>query len=189
MHFKIEGEVLLNLDIALKKILVLYQQEYLGEKNTKISPCRTLLFYVAHDVFIKVSLFQEICSAQKILGCAHVTFSLTFHTNAWLFVNLSIYWKLIQDNINHKFSIPRIYFLALFWMRYDIFCAYKYLHQKLWLIFEKYILFLFIKIGIMIFVSVILKKMQIIFLHNYLRCFKIPKRYISICSNISDYVV
>ena len=119
---------------------------------------------------------------QKIIGCAHVTFSLTFHTNAWVFVNLPIYWKLIQDQINHKFSKPRIFFLVLFWMRYNIFCAYKYLHQKLWLMFEKDILFLIIKIGVMIFVSVILKKMHIIFLHNYLRCFKIPKRYISNCS-------
>ena len=40
---------------------------------------------------------------------------------------------------------------------------------------KKYILFIFINIGIIIFVSVILRKIKIIFIHNYLRCYKIPK--------------
>ena len=53
-------------------------------------------------------------------------------------------------------------------------------------ILKKYILFLFINIGIIIFVSVILKKMEIIFSHIYLRCCKIPKEYSSNSSNISD---
>ena len=39
----------------------------------------------------------------------------------------------------------------------------------------------------MIFVSVILKTIKIIFIHNYLCCCKIPKGYISNSSNISDY--
>ena len=46
-------------------------------------------------------------------------------------------------------------------------------------------LFLFINIGIIIFVSFILKKIAIIFIPIYLRCCKIPKRY---SSNSSDYV-
>ena len=40
----------------------------------------------------------------------------------------------------------------------------------------------------MIFVTVILKKIKIIFIHNYLRCCKILKRYSFNSSNISDYV-
>ena len=43
-------------------------------------------------------------------------------------------------------------------------------------------------IGIIIFVSVILKKKKMIFLHNYLRCCKIPKGYSSNSSNISGYI-
>ena len=49
-------------------------------------------------------------------------------------------------------------------------------------------LFLFLNIGIKIFLSVILKKIKNIFIHNYLRCWKIPKEYISNSSNISDYL-
>ena len=48
------------------------------------------------------------------------------------------------------------------------------------------ILFLFINIGVIIFVSVILKQIKIIFTHDYLRCCKIPKEYSSNSSNISD---
>ena len=44
-------------------------------------------------------------------------------------------------------------------------------------------------IGIIIFVSVILKKMKIIFIHIYLRCCEIPKGYSSNSSNISDYII
>ena len=44
-------------------------------------------------------------------------------------------------------------------------------------------LFLLINYGIIIFVSVILKKIIAIFIHNYLRCCKIPEEY---KSNISD---
>ena len=40
----------------------------------------------------------------------------------------------------------------------------------------------------MIFVSVILKKIQIIFIYNHLRCCKIPNECISNSSNISDFV-
>ena len=110
LFVKVESEVLLNLDIAMKKKIVLYQsllkrsinigaqlvkgrvspllflkivKKYLNfgkncpvcehvwvklstemqfwRKNTKISPCGALLLYVAHEVFIEVSLFQEIC--------------------------------------------------------------------------------------------------------------------------------
>ena len=55
-------------------------------------------------------------------------------------------------------------------------------------ILKIYILFLFINIGITIFVSLILKKIKVIFIHNYLRCCKIPKGSSSNSSNIRDYV-
>ena len=45
-----------------------------------------------------------------------------------------------------------------------------------------------LNVGIIIFVRVISKKIKIIFIHNYLRCCKIPKGYTSNSSNISDYV-
>ena len=44
------------------------------------------------------------------------------------------------------------------------------------------------QIDIIIFVSVILKKIKIILIPIYLRCCKIPKAYSSNSSNISDYV-
>ena len=53
---------------------------------------------------------------------------------------------------------------------------------------RRYVLFLFINIRIIIFVSVILKVVKTIFIHNYLRYCKIPKGYSSSSSNISDYV-
>ena len=56
------------------------------------------------------------------------------------------------------------------------------------LISRRYISFLSIDIGIIIFVSFILKKIKIIFIPIYLRCYKIPKRYISSSSNSSDNV-
>ena len=69
-------------------------------------------------------------------------------------------------------------------------CTYKYLHfRKLGKCqIEEDILFLFINIGIVIFVSVILKKTKIIFIPIYLRCSKIPKGYSSNISNISENV-
>ena len=48
--------------------------------------------------------------------------------------------------------------------------------------------FLYINIGIIVFVSVILKKLKIIFIPIYLRCCKIPEEYSSNSSNISDNV-
>ena len=52
-------------------------------------------------------------------------------------------------------------------------------------ILKKIILFLFRNIGIVIFVSVILKNIKIIVIPIHLRCCEIPKRY---SSNISNYV-
>ena len=49
-------------------------------------------------------------------------------------------------------------------------------------------LFLLINIGIIVFVSVIFKKIKIIAIPIYLRCCKIPKVYSSNSSNINDYV-
>ena len=106
----------------------------------------------------------------KILGCASVTFILTFHPNfhpsIWNFANVSINRKLYQDNIRLVFWKPRMFCLVLFWMRYNIVCTYKYTHYKLWLglFWRRYILFLFINISIIIFVSVILKKIKVIFI-------------------------
>ena len=54
--------------------------------------------------------------------------------------------------------------------------------------FEEDILFLFVNIVIIIFVSVILKKIKIIFTPIQLRCCKNSQRISSNSSNISDYV-
>ena len=56
------------------------------------------------------------------------------------------------------------------------------------LLWRRYISYLFINIGIIISISVVLKKIKITFIHIYLRCCKVPKRYSSNSSNISDYV-
>ena len=40
----------------------------------------------------------------------------------------------------------------------------------------------------MIFVNVILKMIKVIFIHNYLHCYKIPKGYSFNSSNVSDYL-
>ena len=95
----------------------------------KFPPWRALLLYDAYEVFIEVSLFQKICSAPKNSWCASVTFRLTFHTTVWVFVNLTVYRKLIHDNISHAFWKPRIFCLVLFWMKYKIVSTYKYLHD------------------------------------------------------------
>ena len=50
---------------------------------------------------------------REIQVCAPVTFSLTFHTNTWVFVNLLIYRKLIDD-IRHVFRKARMFSLVLF---------------------------------------------------------------------------
>ena len=47
---------------------------------------------------------------------------------------------------------------------------------------------IFIYIDIIIFPSVILKKIKIIFIRDHLRCCKIPKGYSSSSSSISNYV-
>ena len=59
--------------------------------------------------------------------------------------------------------------------------------KKLWLVLfsTRYVLILFINIGIINFVSVILKKIKFIAIPIYLHCCKIPEGY---SSNISDYV-
>ena len=104
---------------------------------------------------------------QKISGCAPVTFNLILHSNShpnvWLFANLSIYSKLIHDNISLVFSRPKIFCLVSFWSIYKIVCTYKYLLDKLWfvLLWRRYVLFLVITIGIIISVSVILKKINL----------------------------
>ena len=72
-------------------------------------------------------------------------------------------------------------------MRYKIVCTYKYLHlEPLVSVILKniYILYLFINIGIIIFVSFILKKIKMIFIAIYLSCCKIPREYSSNSSNI-----
>ena len=133
----------------------------------KLFPCGALRLYVLHEVFIKVLLLQKTCPAPKISGCAPVTFNLILHSNShpnvWLFANLSIYSKLIHDNISLVFSRPKIFCLVSFWSIYKIVCTYKYLLDKLWfvLLWRRYVLFLVITIGIIISVSVILKKINL----------------------------
>ena len=79
--FKIENEVLLNLDIAMKKKIGLYQLFWIkyinlgtqlarGEEKfisffSKIFHCGALLLYVVLEVFVEVPLFQETWSAPK----------------------------------------------------------------------------------------------------------------------------
>ena len=118
-------------------------------KNKKLFWCGALFLYVVHEVFIEVSLFQETCSARKILDFAPVTFNLTFHPNCHpnilVYVNLPIYRQLIHDNISLVFWKPTIV-LVLFWRKYKI---------------------LFVHINICItetLVGVILKKIYIIFI-------------------------
>ena len=152
-------------------------QEYLGQKMRKFLPAEPF-FRMSHmKCLSKCSYSKKSVLPRKTPGCAPVGFILTFHpnfhTNLWVFANLPIYKKLNHDNISH-----------VFYMRYKIVGTQKYLHQKL----DVYILFLIINIGIIIFVSVILKKIKIIFIHNYLHCCKVSKGYISNSSNISDYV-
>ena len=131
---------------------------------------------------------------RKILGCAPITlpklFILTFILVSGFLEIYPFTEKSIHDNISLVFWKPRIFCLVLFWMGYNIVCTYKYMHLKLWFVifWRRYISFLFINIGIIIFVSVILKKIKIIFIPIYLRCCKIPKGYSSNSSNISDNV-
>ena len=56
------------------------------------------------------------------------------------------------------------------------------------MLFEEDISFLYINTGIIVFVSVILKKIKTIFISFYLHCRKIPEEYSSNSSNISDNV-
>ena len=167
----------------------------LGEKKF---PCRIFLCMACMKWLLKCFYSKKLILPQKVTGCAPVTFNITFqtnfHSNIWVFANLPIYRKSIHNNICLVFWKPKIFSLVLFCRRYEIVCTYKYLHWKLWLVlsWRRYVLFLFIflfiNIGIIIFVSVILKKIKIIFIHNYLRCCKISKGHISNSSNISDYV-
>ena len=121
----------------------------------------------------------------KLPGGAPVTFSLTlhpnFHPNILVFANSPIYRKLIHDNISLVFWEPIIFYIALFRKRYKILFVHIniYALQKLWsvLFWRRYKLFLFINISIIIFVSVILKKIKIIFIIIiYLCCCKYSRK-------------
>ena len=152
-----------------------------------------LFFWISYMKHLsKCPYFKKPVLPRKIPGCMPVTLILTFHPNfhrnICVFGNLPIYRKLIHNNISLGFWKPRIFCLVLFWRRHKIAWTYKY--QKLWLVlfWRRYILFLLINIGIIIFVSVILRKMKIISVHYYLCWCKIPKGNSSNSSNISDYV-
>ena len=103
-------------------------------KNTKIFPCKALILYVVHKVFIKVHLdkqetcFQETCSAPKDSWLRACNSHPSFHPNIWLFTNLPIYRKSIHDNVSLVFWKPKIFCLVLFWRRFKIVFTYKYLH-------------------------------------------------------------
>ena len=93
--------------------------------------------------------------------------------------------------IKHIFILLPFQISSEIWkMTYIHINIYRYIYQKLWLVlfWRRYLLFLFINIGIITFVSVILNKIKIIFTPIYLRCCKIPKGYSSNSSNINDYV-
>ena len=128
---------------------------------------------------------KKLVLPQKIPSCASVISNLTFHpnfhSNILIFVNLPIYRKLIHDNISLVFWKPKPFCLVLFWRRDKIVCTYKHLHYKLWLVllWRRYVLFLVINIGIIISVSVILKKIKFILTPIYLHCCNIPEGYSS----------
>ena len=157
----------------------------LQQKQENISLRSPSFVRRARSVYQSASIPRNLVCPQKFPGCAPVTFNLTFHPNfhpnIWLFANLPIYSKLIHDNINLVFWKPTIFCLVLFWRRYKIVCTYKHLHYKLWLVlfWRRYVLFLVINIGIMISVSVILKKIKFIVILIYLHCCNIPKGYSS----------
>ena len=102
---------------------------------------------------------------RKIPGCAPVTFNLTFHPNfhpnIWVFANLPIYRKLIHET----FALETLVSVILN---------------------RRYVLFLVINIGIIISVSVILKKIKLIVLPIYLHCCNIPEGYIQFSEVASD---
>ena len=125
------------------------------KKNTNFFSCGTLHLHVVHEVFIEVPLFHGICSAM----CTYNS-QPNFRPNIWVFAKSPIYRKLIHDNISLLYWKPRIYCLV-FWRRYKI----VHTPWKLCLVFfcRRYILFLFINIGIIIFVSVILKKTKTLY--------------------------
>ena len=108
---------------------------------------------LAWSVYRSASSPRNLFYPRKIPGCAPVTFNLTFHPNfhpnILVFANLPIYRKLIHDNISLVFGKAKIFYLVLFWRRYKI-------------------LFLHINICIIeTLVSVILKKIYIIFIYKY----------------------
>ena len=69
---------------------------------------------------------------RKIPGFAPLTLILlfhpNFHPNIWVFANLPICRKLIDDNTNLVFRKLRIICSVLFWRRYKIVSPYQYLH-------------------------------------------------------------
>ena len=148
MLFKIESEVLLNLDIEKLKI---GKSSLILEKSALFVSIHELNSYM--KCFFKGALekktrkifpMEPFCmsymkcflkclySKKPVLSCASVFLILTFHPNFYpnilVFANLPIYKRLMHDNISLVFCKPRIYCLPWFWMRYKIVCAYKYLH-------------------------------------------------------------
>ena len=108
-----------------------------------------------------------------------VSFSLTFHPNFHLnilvFANLPIYRKLLHDKMSLLIWKPKIFYLVLFWRIYKILFVHtniRILETLVRVILKKIYIILFINIGIIMFVSVILKKIKIVFIPIYLRCCK-----------------
>ena len=115
----------------------------------------------------------------KIPGCTPVIFNLTFHPNFHLnilvFANLPIYRKLLHDKMSLLIWKPKIFYLVLFWRIYKILFVHtniRILETLVRVILKKIYIILFINIGIIMFVSVILKKIKIVFIPIYLRCCK-----------------
>ena len=120
--FKIESEVLLNLEIPMSFHLKCSFKS-IFEKKHKIFPlqspflvCRTWCVYWSTPYSKKPIL------SQKIPACEPVTPMLTLHynfyPNIWVFSTLPIYRKLIHDNISLELWKPKIFCLVLFWTKY-----------------------------------------------------------------------
>ena len=122
--------------------------------------CGALLLYVTHKVLVEVPLIQENCSASKNYRMRTCNFNLNLSSEVssyvWVFANLPIYRKLIYDYISLVFWKPRIFCLVIFGRRYIIFII------KYW--------------PIIIFVSVILKKIKITLIPIYSRGCKKSQR-------------
>ena len=135
--------VKLSLELQFKNILEKKQENFSLELFFCVScmHCSSKCFYSRKPVL-----------PWQIPDCAPVTFNITFlpnfNPNIWGFANLHINRKFVHDNISPVLSKRKIFCLVLFWRRYKIVCTDKHLHLET-------------------LVSLILKKISIIFIYKY----------------------